>query len=70
MELAFLRREAAWVFFIYEDEAAVRTRVYQDPHYFLSVVLVTALAVVTRFGSTPHHSNYGDGFSLRWVFSK
>jgi hypothetical protein len=24
--------------------------------------------VVTRFGSTPHHSNYGSGFALRWVF--
>jgi hypothetical protein len=31
-------------------------------------VLVTALEVVTRFGSTPHHSYYGGGLALRWVF--
>jgi hypothetical protein len=31
-------------------------------------VLVTALAVVTMFRSTPHHSYYGSGFALRWVF--
>jgi hypothetical protein len=34
----------------------------------LFVVLVTALAVVTMFGSTPHHSYYGSGLALRWVF--
>jgi hypothetical protein len=34
----------------------------------LFVVLVTALAVVTMFGSTPHHSYYGGGLALRWVF--
>ncbi len=32
------------------------------------VVLVTALAVVTMFRSIPHHSYYGSGFALRWVF--
>jgi hypothetical protein len=31
-------------------------------------VLVTALAVVTRFRSTPHHSYYGGDSALRWVF--
>jgi hypothetical protein len=32
------------------------------------LLLVTALAVVTMFRSTPHHSNYGGGFALMWVF--
>ncbi len=31
-------------------------------------MLVTALAVVTMLQSTPHHSNYGGGFALWWVF--
>ncbi len=31
-------------------------------------MLVTALAVVTMFRFTPHHSYYGCGFALRWVF--
>ncbi len=31
-------------------------------------MLVTALAVVTMLRSTPHHSNYGGGSALRWVF--
>jgi hypothetical protein len=35
---------------------------------FCFVVLVTALAVVTMLRSTSHHSNYGSGFALRWVF--
>jgi hypothetical protein len=34
----------------------------------LFVVLVTALAVVTMFRFTPHHSYYGGGSALRWVF--
>jgi hypothetical protein len=34
------------------------------------VVLVTALVVVTMFGSTPHHSYYGGCLALRWVFSR
>jgi hypothetical protein len=32
------------------------------------IVLVTALAVGTMLRSTPHHSDYGGGFSLWWVF--
>jgi hypothetical protein len=32
------------------------------------IMLVTALAVVTMLRSTPHHSYYGGGFALRWVF--
>jgi hypothetical protein len=32
------------------------------------LVLVTALAVVAMFSSTPHHSYYGCWFALRWVF--
>ncbi len=35
---------------------------------FLLIVLVTALAVVAMLRSTPHHSNYGGGPALRWVF--
>ncbi len=35
---------------------------------FLLIVLVTALAVVTMLRSTPHHSDYGIGPALRWVF--
>ncbi len=31
-------------------------------------MLVTALTVVTMLRFTPHHSNYGSGPALRWVF--
>jgi hypothetical protein len=34
------------------------------------IVIVTAGAVVTILGSTPHHSYYCHGFTLLWVFSR
>ncbi len=55
---------------------SMKTRLPSEPESnstrtsFLLVVLVTALAVVTMFGSTPYHSCYSGGFALRWVFVK
>ncbi len=53
---------------------SMKTRLPSEPESnkthtsFLFVVLVTALAVVIMFGSTPHHSYHGGGLALRWVF--
>ncbi len=68
VESAFLRREAAWVYLYLWRQGCRQNQSLTGPALVFFIVLVTALAVVTMFESTPHHSYYGGGLALRWVF--